>query len=58
VPSHGVKLYRLGDNLPSGVPAIGQAPSPVSDKYYNLQGLPVAHPSKGIYIHNGRKIAQ
>ena len=25
-------------------------------KYYNLQGIEVAHPVKGIYIHNGKKV--
>ena len=25
-------------------------------RYYNLQGQPVAHPTKGIYIRNGKKI--
>ena len=24
--------------------------------YYNLQGIETAHPKKGIYIHNGRKV--
>lgn len=27
-----------------------------NNKYYNLQGIEVAHPVKGIYIHNGKKI--
>ncbi len=27
-----------------------------NDKYYNLQGIEVAHPVKGIYIHNGKKV--
>ena len=26
------------------------------DQYYNLQGQPVAHPTRGIYIHHGRKV--
>lgn len=26
------------------------------NKYYNLQGIEVAHPVKGIYIHNGKKV--
>ena len=25
-------------------------------RYYNLQGQPVAHPTKGIYIRNGKKV--
>ena len=27
-----------------------------NDKYYNLQGIEVAHPVKGVYIHNGKKV--
>lgn len=27
-----------------------------NNKYYNLQGIEVTHPVKGIYIHNGKKI--
>lgn len=27
-----------------------------NNKYYNLQGIEIAHPVKGIYIHNGKKI--
>ena len=26
------------------------------DKYYNLQGIPVEHPVKGVYIKNGKKV--
>lgn len=26
------------------------------DAWYNLQGMRVAHPAKGIYIHNGKKV--
>lgn len=27
-----------------------------NDKYYNLQGIEVAHPVKGVYIHNSKKV--
>lgn len=27
-----------------------------NNKYYNLQGIEVAYPVKGIYIHNGKKV--
>ena len=31
--------------------------TPASDaKYYNLQGQPVEHPTRGIYIYNGKKV--
>lgn len=26
------------------------------DNYYNLQGMRVEHPTRGIYIHNGKKV--
>ena len=44
VPSHGVRLFRLGDNIPSSIGI-----------WYNLQGMPVSHPSQGVYIRNGKK---
>jgi len=57
VPSHGVRLFRLGDNLPTaigsvpaGKPAVGG-----SARLFDLQGRPVASPARGIYISNGRK---
>ena len=31
-------------------------PQPSSGLFYNLQGMPVNHPSKGIYIAGGRKV--
>ena len=61
VPSHGVKLFRLGNDVPT---AIG---STLTDKehsltsvshsnvYTNLQGLSTKTPSKGIYINGGKK---
>ena len=37
--------------------AIHQPITPVhDDQYYNLQGQPVAHPTRGIYIHHGKKV--
>lgn len=29
---------------------------PSTDLFYNLQGTPVGHPTKGIYINNGKKV--
>ena len=57
VPSHGVKLLRLGDNPPSyiGVPSVEQH-SQVG-VWYDLQGRPVNHLSSGsFYIAGGRKV--
>lgn len=33
-----------------------QAKAPKSDAYYDLQGRKVNHPTRGIYIHQGRKV--
>ena len=60
VPSHGVKLLRLGDNKPEGISVIpqetGNAPRHKDDGiYYNLQGIPTKTPSQGIYIKDGKK---
>ncbi len=39
----------------SGILSYNSAPL-FNDKFYNLQGLAVNHPTSGIYIQNGRKI--
>lgn len=62
IPSHGVKLYRLGDNQASGIREVGVATSSVSDgrpgshAVYDLRGVRVAKPSHGVYIKNGKKL--
>ena len=33
-----------------------QMVQPATNAYYNLQGQPVANPTKGLYIHKGKKI--
>jgi hypothetical protein len=56
VPSHGVRLFRLGDNIPSSIgktAAVNRRSG--ADIWYNLQGMPVRHPSQGVYIRNGKK---
>jgi len=60
VPSHGVVLYRLGDNEPSAIRDINQthpcgARPSGSAPCYDLQGRRVATPSRGLYIQNGQK---
>jgi len=58
VPSHGVKLFRLGDNEPIGN-CVGHTPAAVRPtancSCYSLQGMPIREPSKGVYIVNGKK---
>lgn len=57
VPSHGVKLYRLGDNPPNRICTPTEVQRPSSGTWYNLQGVPVSHPEKGaFYISNGKKV--
>ena len=59
VPRHGVKLYRLGDNIPQGIDRenISYLSSP---DIYTLQGMKLnnaAHElSRGIYIVEGKKM--
>lgn len=40
---------------PTGIKAT-EATAPKSDAYYDLQGRKVSHPSRGIYVHQGRKV--
>lgn len=46
----------FGDDTTSGIDGLS-APQIVEDNhYYNLQGIRVDHPTRGIYIRNGRKV--
>ena len=40
---------------PTGIEDV-KAAAPKSDAYYDLQGRKVNHPTRGIYIHQGRKV--
>ena len=59
VPRHGVKLYRLGDNIPQGIDRENIS-YPSSPDIYTLQGVKLnnaAHElSRGIYIVEGKKM--
>jgi len=66
IPSHGVKLYRLGDKKAAGIQDI-EAESSTMDKgnvnhgfsnlkYYDFTGRPVQTPTRGLYICNGQKM--
>ena len=59
VPRHGVKLYRLGDNIPHGIDRENIS-YPSSPDIYTLQGMKLnnaAHElSRGIYIVEGKKM--
>ena len=61
VPSHGAKLFRLGDNVADGIqplpsaPAAQAVPMPSGSAVYDLQGRAVQAPTHGIYVQNGKK---
>ena len=65
VPSHGVKLYRLGDNKASGIDGT-EAETPSAngslrrylkeDTYYNASGQAVMPCSTGMYIKDNKKV--
>ncbi len=51
------KVYQLDvDAVETSISAIKDAPSVITP-YYDLQGRKVAHPTRGIYIKDGKKIA-
>jgi hypothetical protein len=51
------RLFKITDEEPTDIKSIDStATTTNSDVYYNLSGQRVQHPSKGIYIHNGRKV--
>ncbi len=41
---------------PSGILEVSPETAIGDDRYYNLQGVEVKHPVKGVYIHRGKKI--
>ena len=49
-----IVLADIRARVPSGIRPIA-APEP-DDRFFNLQGQQVQHPSRGIYIRNGKKI--
>ena len=60
VPSHGVKLFRLGDKATTGInnpttPAVQSSIFNLQSSIYNLQGQRVSADWKGIQIQNGKK---
>ena len=59
-PAQFAKMALVFDDLVDGNETTGikelETENLNNDKYYNLQGIEVAHPVKGIYIHNGKKV--
>lgn len=60
MPAQFAKMALVFDDLVDGNETTGikelETEKMNNNKYYNLQGIEVAHPVKGIYIHNGKKI--
>ena len=50
---NGVYLYKNNNTSIKNLPLI---PKTSDTPYYDLQGCPVANPTRGIYIRNGRKV--
>ena len=49
--------YQFDKNETSGIESIFTNPDKTADDiYYNLQGMPIANPTKGLYIRAGKKI--
>lgn len=46
----------FGDETTNGIGGITASPDVEDGHYYNLQGIRVDRPTRGIYIHNGRKV--
>lgn len=59
-PDQLAKMALVFDDLVDGNETTGikelETKKMNNNKYYNLQGIEIAHPVKGIYIHNGKKV--
>lgn len=60
VPAKFANMAMVFDDMVDGNETTGikelETEKMNNNKYYNLQGIEVAHPVKGIYIHNGKKV--
>lgn len=54
-PAEGSIALEFEDEESTGISNI-EVDKIEDDNYYNLQGMRVEHPSRGIYIHNGKKV--
>lgn len=43
------------DDTPTGITTVGMSKAD-NTPYYNMQGMRVSRPGKGLYIHNGKKV--
>ena len=51
----GVYFYKK-DSASTGIKTVSTARGKADGAWYNLQGMRVEKPSKGVFIHNGRKV--
>lgn len=61
IGSNGGMMYdciklEAGGRVTTGIKGVGRDVPLVDAAWYNLQGQRVANPSKGVFIHNGKKI--
>ena len=47
---------KAASGVATGIESIDHSPLSIDHHYYDLQGRRVAHPTKGLYIVNGRKV--
>ena len=50
------RMFKFTDEESTDIKGTDLSPVTTQDVYYNLNGQRVEHPTKGIYIHNGRKV--
>lgn len=48
-------METVVDDTPTGITTVGSDKSDTTP-YYNIQGMRVSRPGKGLYIHNGEKV--
>lgn len=48
-------METVVDDTPTGITTVG-SDKPDTTPYYNIQGMRVSRPGKGLYIHNGEKV--
>ena len=48
--------WQFNEEAASAIEAVPDASEEGTSVFYTLQGVPVAHPTKGIYIRHGRKV--
>jgi len=62
VPTHGARLFRLGNNVADGIqaptahPQAPEAKGRTSSPLYDLQGRLVQQPGRGFYVKDGKTI--